>query len=497
MPNPTMKILYGPPGTGKTWHAAREAVRAVEPDRYALAEQDADPAEALRQLHETLVAEGRILWVTFHPSYSYEDFVEGYRPVVDDIGQLAYRVVDGPFKSLCLRARFETDLQIGDQLTNGSGGAAGVVVGKDAGGWIVQVKTDRSDKVAGSIDKYVPRFVVNRILSMGFLPQIFSVPGKGRYELENYGIDPSDEDVPEPEKGDTPSTRGGPVIRRILAKRTGMFSSSDLSNAAHIGSVVRRLRELQKDGPGVGSSVALVIDEINRAEPSRVFGELLTLLEIDKREGKPEAKHIWLPYSKTLFSVPANVSIIGTMNTVDRSLTALDFAMRRRFEFAHVPAQPELVSDDYGGVSPRALLSRINNRVSMLLGSGYEFGHAFLMQEKLEAIRSSMSWAEEPDSQLRVLAHVMRANILPTLAEYFHDDWSKIRAIAGESRDGADVISLFESPPQDPQFMSRLPNDYESFEAKSLTFSHWWDPSSAGWVGARFFRFIGALAAGN
>lgn len=492
-----MKILYGPPGTGKTWQAAREAVRAIEPERYALAEQQADPAEALRQLHESLVNEGRILWVTFHPSYSYEDFVEGYRPVVDDSGQLAYRVVDGPFKSLCQRARFETDLQIGEQLTNGSGGTAGVVVGKDAGGWIVRVTTHRSDKVAGSLDKYVPRFVVDRILAMGLPSQIFSIPGNGSHELADYGIDPNDQDVPEPQEGDLATTRNGSVIRKIIAARTGMFSSSDLSNSAHIGSVVRRLIALQKDIPGAGSPVALVIDEINRAEPSRVFGELLTLLEIDKREGKSEAKQIWLPYSKKLFSVPASVSIIGTMNTVDRSLTALDFAMRRRFEFSHVPAQSELVPNSYGGVSPRALLQRINNRVAMLLGSGYEFGHAFLMQEKLEATCSAMSWAGEPDSQLRVLAHVMRANVLPTLAEYFHDDWSKIRAITGEARDGADVISLFESPPQDPQFMSRLPDDYESFEAKSLTFSHWWDPSSAGWDGARFLRFIVALAAGN
>ncbi|UZE05022.1 McrB family protein [Pseudomonas corrugata] len=492
-----MKILYGPPGTGKTWLAAREAVKAIEPVRYALTMQESNPVEALRHLHESLVTEGRILWVTFHPSYSYEDFVEGYRPVIDDTGQLGYRVVDGPFKSLCLRARFETDLQIGDQLTNGSGGAAGVVVGKDAGGWIVQVKTDRSDKVSGSIDKYVPRFVVNRALAMGLPPQAFSIPGKGRFELKNYGINPSDDDVPEPELDDTPGTREGTVIRKILAKRTGMFSSTDLSNAAHIGSVVRRISELQKAGPGVGSSVALVIDEINRAEPSRVFGELLTLLESDKREGMPEAKQIWLPYSKKLFSVPANVSIIGTMNTVDRSLTALDFAMRRRFEFTHVPAQTALVPSSYGGVNIRTLLQRINNRVAMLLGNGYEFGHAFLMQEKLETTRSSMPWAEETDNQLRVLAHVMRANILPTLAEYFHGDWNKMRAIAGESHDGNETISLFESPPQDPQFMTRLPDDYESFEAKSLTFSHWWDPSSDDWDGERFLRFIVALAAGK
>lgn len=492
-----MKILYGPPGTGKTWQAAREAVRAIEPARYALAMQETDPSDALRQLHESLVTEGRILWVTFHPSYAYEDFVEGYRPVVDDSGQLAYRVVDGPFKSLCLRARFETDLQIGDQLTNGLGGTAGVVVEKDAGGWVVQVKTDRSDKVAGSINKYVPRFVVNRILDMGLPAQIFSIPGAGTYELADYGIDPNDPDVPEPQKGDTATTRGGAVIRKIVAARTGVFSSSDLSNSAHIGSVVRRLTKMKEEAPGAGSPVVLVIDEINRAEPSRVFGELLTLLEEDKREGKPEAKHIWLPYSKKLFSVPANVSIIGTMNTVDRSLTALDFAMRRRFEFIHVPSQPTLVPDSYGGVSTRALLHRINNRIAMLLGSGYEFGHAFFMQEKLQTISSSMHWAAEPDNQLRVLAYVMRTNILPTLAEYLHGDWRKIRAIAGESRHGTETISLFESPALDHQFMARLPDDYESFEAKSLTFAHWWDPNSAEWDGVQFLRFIAALAAGN
>ncbi|HCL4122545.1 TPA: AAA family ATPase, partial [Pseudomonas aeruginosa] len=273
--------------------------------------------------------------------------------------------------------------------------------------------------------------------------------------------------------------------------------SSDLSNSSHYGSVVRRLRELQATGPAAGSPVALVIDEINRAEPSRVFGELLTLLEADKREGMPEEKKIWLPYSKTLFSVPANVSIIGTMNTVDRSLTALDFAMRRRFEFTLVPAESGLVPGDYGGVDVRALLSRVNGRVTILLGSGYEFGHAFLMEGRLEAIRSSMSWAEESDSRLRTLAHVFKANILPTLAEYFHDDWSRIRAVAGEARSGTESITLFETPPRDPQFFARLPDEYEFSETKSLTYARWWDPNGDDWDPERFRRFVVALAAGE
>ncbi|MFI7866791.1 McrB family protein [Ectopseudomonas khazarica] len=492
-----MKILYGPPGTGKTWRAAREAVRAVEPELYSDALGEADPDSALRRLHDSLVADGRILWVTFHPSYSYEDFVEGYRPIVDDAGQLAYRVVDGPFKSLCLRARFETDLQIGEQLTQAGGRPAGVVVDKDAGGWIVRVTPNHGRKVAESIDRYVPRFVMEQVLSKGCPDQIFSIPGKGLFELADYGLDPNDDDIPTPVGDETATTREGPVIRRVWAKRTGVLTTTEIGNASHYGAVLRRLRERQSNDPSKGSPVVLVIDEINRAEPSRVFGELLTLLETDKREGMPEEKKIWLPYSKTLFSVPANVSIIGTMNTVDRSLTALDFAMRRRFEFTLVPAESRLVPGDYGGVDVRALLSRVNGRVTILLGSGYEFGHAFLMEGRLEAIRASMSWAEEPDSSLRALAHVFKANILPTLAEYFHDDWSRIRAVAGEAKSGTESITLFETPPRDPQFFARLPDEYEFSETKSLTYARWWDPSGDNWDPERFQRFVVSLAAGE
>ncbi|NAT24254.1 restriction endonuclease [Pseudomonas syringae pv. actinidifoliorum] len=492
-----MKILYGPPGTGKTWHAAREAVKAIEPTRYEQATRTNNPDEALRSLHEELVNEGRILWVTFHPSYSYEDFVEGYRPVVDDSGQLAYRVVDGPFKALCLRAKFETDLQIGEQLTNSAGRLAGVVVGKDSGGWVVRVTAKRSDKVAASLDKYVPRFVVDHILSMGLPPQIFSIPGNGSHELSEYGLYPEDEDVPGPQNNDTKTTRNGSVIRKVVAARTKIFSSSDLTNCSHIGAVYRRLSSLLKNDATTGSPVALVIDEINRAEPSRVFGELITLIEIDKREGMPESKLVWLPYSKKLFSVPRNVSIIGTMNTVDRSLTALDFAMRRRFEFKHIPCEPDLVPAVYGDVAVRDLLHRINNRVGLLLGSGYEFGHAFLMAEKLELTRNSMPWSAKADCELRVVAHILRTNIIPTLAEYFHNDWGKIRAIAGESRNEGESITLFDQSLSDPIFLSRLPDEYESFDLKAAKLSNWWEPNSEEWNGNRFHRFITGLVKGE
>jgi len=495
---PAMKILYGPPGTGKTWRAAREAVKAVDPVGYQAALASREPDAALSKLHSGLISDGRILWVTFHPSYSYEDFVEGYRPTVDDQGQLAYRVVDGPFKSLCLRSRFERDLQIGERLSDASGRPAGIVVDKDSGGWIVRVTPNRSDEVAASIDKYVPRYVVDRILERGFPPQIFSIPGQSLLELTDYGIEPTDDDVPPPRDAETATKRQGSVIRKIIAARTGMFSSSDISNASHIGSVVRRMLELADEAPAESSQVAIVIDEINRADPSRVFGELLTLLESSKRQGMIDETRILLPYSKTLFSVPSGVSVIGTMNTVDKSLTNLDFAMRRRFEFELIAPDTELVSDNHGGIDVRSFLKRVNGRLSLLLGTGKEFGHSYLMTRTLVSVSDKNGWLADADGDARAIAHVIRANLLPTLSEYFHGDWGRIRATIAEAKtvDGR-TLSLLDSIDADDKFLARLPDDYGDQRLQTYTAADWWDPRSVVWDANAFREFVNAVAAGN
>jgi len=496
--NPTMKILHGPPGTGKTWLAAREAVKAIEPELYKQALASGDGDARLSVLHAELVAEGRILWVSFHPSYSYEDFVEGYRPVVDELGQLSYRVIDGPFKLLCQRAGFKADLQIGEQLKDGSGKPAGLVVGKDAGGWIVEVRAGRKDAVAATLRKYVPRYVVNGVLEKGLPASIFSIPGSGLLPLSNYGIDPNDGDVPDPKADEDLDNRQGATIRKIMAARSGILSSSDLSNASHIGSVVRRFSELRSTtGTGNATTVVMVIDEINRAETSRVFGELLTLLEVDKRTGMPEEKFVALPYSRELFSVPQEVSMIGTMNTVDRSLTSMDFAMRRRFDFHHVAPMPSLVMSGSFGLELRDLYCRINARTKALLGSGHEIGHSFFMHQRFDAIRVSHGWADSADGELKALAHIYRSNLVPTLAEYFSGDWTKVKAIAGQARTSTRLESLFESPVPDPAFSERLSEDYEIGDADQGGYADWWDPSSTSWDARRFREFISALAAGQ
>lgn len=489
----SMKMLYGPPGTGKTWKAAREAVRAVDPVRYAAALASADPDRELQSAHRSLVNEGRILWVTFHAGYSYEDFVEGYRPGLDG-GRLVYRVLDGPFKRICEQVRRKSDLQVGDHLDSASGRTTYEVIDVDPGGWLLRVIANRSDEVSESLDKYVPRRVIQTLLEKGFTPEIFSIAGSKLYDLPAAGINAADGDLPRLEEGETATRRKGSTLRRVIGARTGILSSSDFSNAAHSGAVMRRLQQLRAEAER-GGAVALVIDEFNRADPSRVFGELLTLLELDKREGAPEERKVWLPHSQSLFSVPQEVSVIGTMNTVDKSLAPVDFAMRRRFRFEYVGAEPDLLAD-VAGVSLPQFLRTVNARLGALLGTGYEIGHAFFLPRKLEEVSTRMEWSGQADTSLRSLAYVIRSSVLPTIVEYFHEDWSKIRAVLGDTVVAGRRDSLLDLPDADDAFFERLPDDYERVDGRVAYYARWWNPEDPTWDSARFNGFIAAIASG-
>lgn len=169
-------------------------------------------------------------------------------------------------------------------------------------------------------------------------------------------------------------------------------------------------------------SYALVIDEINRANVSRVFGELITLIEEDKREGQKNAISVKLPYSRESFSVPANVHIIGTMNTADRSLAGLDLALRRRFEFVELRPKPQLLSGRMvGGVDLDELLGILNRRIEVLLDREHQIGHAYFIP------------LNNGDS-VEALAKVFRNKIIPLLQEYFFEDWQRIAWVLNDHR---------------------------------------------------------------
>lgn len=507
------KIFYGPPGTGKTWTASREAVRAVDKQAYDRASQSTNPGVEIAKEHQRLVGEGRIVWVTFHPSFAYEDFVEGFRPTTDPEGRLLYRPVDGPFKQLCnvARANIDLDLQVGEFLPDARGQKTAEVVQKDAGGWLVRVTPERVDEVAPEQFKYVSKLILGQFIKANLPPTVFSIPGKALVDLSEFDINPDDANLPPPDvsKGETREKRLGTLVRRIVAGRA-QVSSSDLANSAHYGAAYRRLRELAKRQ--IERPVAIVIDEINRADVGRVFGDLFTMLDYDKREGGAEAKTIVLPYSKTPFSIPSNVSIIGTMNTIDRSVVAMDFAMRRRFEFELVDVDPTLCPTDYDGIDLQKVLRVINRRISVLLRPDYRIGHAQFMQPSLDALCNRLGWplvvdapveaGATPDpqrpanrkSKLCAIAHVWGTYVIPLLLEYFHDDWQKARVVAGFARAQDGSYELFNLIKIDEWLLEELVDERDLQDAKSFEIATWWNPGGGDWNADRFRAFLQALA---
>ena len=277
--HPCNQILYGPPGTGKTWNAVNRAmamVLGVDVDGITVE----DRAQFRAFQFDPVEGTGQIAMVTFHQSFSYEEFVEGIRPRLDGGNEVSYELRDGIFK--------------------------------------------------------------------------------------------------------------------------------------RIANVANKARKAQHDPD---QKYVLIIDEINRGNIPKIFGELITLIEESRRLGGSDATSVVLPYSNREFGVPNNLYIIGTMNTADRSIVLVDTALRRRFDFVEMMPEPEHkhVSADVEGVQLRKMLKAMNERISLLLDRERQIGHTYLF--KL--------------TDMKTLSERFRNAILPLLQEYFYDDWSKIREVLG------------------------------------------------------------------
>lgn len=306
---PLNQILYGPPGTGKTYNTINKALEIIGENTVG------KTREQIKDLFDTKMKDGQIVFTTFHQSMSYEDFIEGIKPIAPDNegDPVIYKTIPGIFRNLCVQA-------------------------SSAEAPVTESDTTKSD------------------------------------------------------------TEKEEIVRSL--------SKSDSQN-----------KDLK---PHV-----LIIDEINRGNVSQIFGELITLIEEDKRLNMAEGLEVTLPYSKDKFGVPPNLFIIGTMNTADRSVEALDAALRRRFSFVEMPPKSALIATDgilkekkgiLGSIDLPLMLDTINKRIEKLLDKDHQIGHSYFMTV----------------SNLAQLKSAFQNKIIPLLQEYFFGDYGKIGLVLGK-----------------------------------------------------------------
>lgn len=382
---PLNRILFGAAGTGKTYNTINHALAILEGKdltEIEKLEKQPDGRTDLKGLFDKYKNEGRIKFVTFHQSFSYEDFVEGIRAETDDNGQLNYDVKDGVFKEICSLAK-------GQYPQNDRFLDAPIEFGR--GYKLLQVTADmlELEKPNGNIfhlSKKLADFLLNAYRNK-------------QITLKNL----SDKEVIDV-LGDHP------ILEPYLVNGYNTVW-------ANLIPLLEKIPTQQEYKKNIDSPYVLIIDEINRGNISRIFGELITLIEDSKRQGAEEALSVTLPYSKEEFTVPNNVYIIGTMNSSDRSLTGLDIALRRRFTFIEMPPKPELLSDiEVERLNIAELLKVINQRIEVLLDRDHCIGHANFMNLNKERTREH-------------LAQIFKQKIIPQLQEYFFDDWSKINMV--------------------------------------------------------------------
>lgn len=463
-PTPTNLILYGPPGTGKTYHTAREAVALC--DGNATYPESKDGRTALMARYNKLMAEKRIAFVTFHQSYDYETFVEGLRPEIgeDESSSAGFRLAPTPglFREICAladQARTQTrvqtdasafqlsqrrfwkmgqgtigteddvyeDARTNDYIALGWGGSIDWSADNFSSFNAIRaewVKQNPGNQTPSNWTQTYPFRCEMKPGDIVIVPYgntafraIAEVTGDYYFVPEAEGYYAHRRSVrwlltlDEPLPLDT-------IVDGNFTMRTLYSLSTNRVNLLALGRLLSGIQNKDKnlDVEGQPEQFVLIIDEINRANISKVFGELITLIEPDKRLGMPDALTVMLPYSKKKdFGVPANLHIIGTMNTADRSIALLDTALRRRFNFREMTPDASLLGE-VDGIDLTAVLTSINQRIEYLIGREYRIGHAFFINcENREQVED-----------------VVRNKVVPLLEEYFFEDWSRIAAVLGD-----------------------------------------------------------------
>lgn len=455
------QIIYGPPGTGKTYSTTWRAVSLADPEWYfELKEQDLaldDQRDVIKERYDELVSEQRIAFTTFHQSFAYEDFVEGIRAKTDnDTKQISYDIEDGIFKQIADRtANIVTrnkieglaekpkfwKISLGDseqkELREYCFDNNEARIGWGYTGDLSTNLSERSQqekeylKGMGSNDRSsIKDFSENieigdvllclkdqkTIRSVGIVTSdyVFDTSFKGLAEFHHTRkVNWILRDI----NFDIYTLNNNTNLTQKTCYKINRFTWDDLAKSLEHQDYSLDSQSIS-NSPKASNNHVLIIDEINRGNISRIFGELITLLEPDKRKGGTDAREVILPYSKEKFSVPSNLYVLGTMNTADKSLAQLDLALRRRFDFIELLPQPELLdSITVHGIAVSEILTVINQRIEVLLDREHTIGHSYFW---------SLKDLDSDDEKEIELGNIFKRRIIPLLQEYFFSDWERI-----------------------------------------------------------------------
>lgn len=422
--NPLNQILYGPPGTGKTYNTINKALEIINDDEVKAL--DWSDRTKVKELFDKKMKEEQIVFTTFHQSMSYEEFIEGIKPIEpkEDETDLTYKVESGLFKKMSIEASFniarsrmskeitETldfsnfyDLFIEDIQEK-------IINNKD-----VKLKTKSGGTVLIDSISQQGNIIIKH--HNGTRTYTVSKPRLTKLQSAIKSLDNVNNINDEFREviGGSNSSAYWSVLNAIKQATKKVKLKTDEKNYAYEDKI-EVVKKMNKDDFNnfQRKNYILIIDEINRGNISQIFGELITLIEEDKRLGKDESLKVTLPYSKEKFGVPPNLYLIGTMNTADRSVEALDTALRRRFSFVEMLPDSTLLGDtEVDGIRLAELLTTINDRIEVLIDRDHTIGHSYFMNVK----------------DMDGLRFTFKNKIIPLLQEYFYGDYQKMEMVIG------------------------------------------------------------------
>lgn len=419
--HPLNLILYGPPGTGKTYNTLFHALAIINnksidklisekyPGKSSKDNLTKEEYKFFKDQFDKKVEEGQIVFTTFHQSMSYEDFIEGIKPIpvndeivaihendvksattitqfgdgkttIENLSRMKYEVKDGVFKKMCDFCAFlknAEDKEIKFVLDDGEE----FIVDNIGGNTIYCKDSKKEEHVTENIDDLTDE-LEKRL--------------KAEPKLE------SEQELKEDQN---------PNINPNIVPNHNQPNDENKRIYLHRKAIIDKFLEKK----------VLIIDEINRGNVAQIFGELITLIEENKRLGNKEAMTATLPYSQEPFGVPNNLYIIGTMNTADRSVEALDTALRRRFSFEEMMPKPELLNGKtVCGVGLDSLLETINKRIVALKDREHQIGHSYFM-----------GCPDKENDAKEWLKNIFKDKIIPLLQEYFYGDYKKVYYVLG------------------------------------------------------------------